>query len=280
MYICIIDIMKKIYFNLLIILIIIGCKSKTTDAGNGVGINEMSVYGIVVETIYTEDVLFSVQGLAGVSIVVNGDTLAITDIAGNYSIEFQQEGHYTLYAQKDGYVYDSQTVNLYDQIELQRDFYLQKDNEVSHGWHAFNMGARISIDSDGLSLYSLGLREAYATKRIKLANNLIYSFSAKVKKDIMTQTIYFAVQPQINGNEWQYQSWMLDEWRDCIIEYEINDTTVLDSTLVYQDEVITDTLYIYPDSVDVVLKIGVEGNTDHPAGSFKDIIIREINDGK
>ncbi len=270
--------MKKIFIVCIICILLLSCKEKLTEAGSNGNSGKMFLYGTVVETVYTDDVLFSVKGLAEVVLVIGADTLAVTDETGFFRFEIKNEGIFSVYAHKDGYLYESKNINIRKGEQLERGFYLQRDDEISHGWNAFNMGARISIDSEGLALYSLGLREAYATKSIILDNHKSYIFSARVKKDVMTGEISFAVRPQISDCEWVYQTWMLDGWRHCVIEYELNDLTVIDSVLVYQGDAVTDTVYVYPDTVTVVLKIVVDGNTDHPAGSFTDIKV--IEEGK
>jgi len=92
----------------------------------------------------------------------------------------------------------------------------------------------------------------------------------------MTQRIYFGVQPQIAGGIWVYDSIQVDGWRNSLIRMQINDTTVVDSLLIYDGEVLIDTIYIYPESIDVVMKIGAEFGTNFPTAYFNEIrVIKE-----
>ena len=258
----------------LIILLTLSCAKETIGPNGNDSNGRTRIYGQVVETFYTPEILFSVKGLEGVNIKVGNQVVTQTNAEGKFNFYLNEHGVYTIYAEKNHYDSDSEQVNTITGDNLERNFYLRRENEGPHGWNAFPMtitGARLSITNEGLSLFSLGYNQIYATKTFKLANNHHYKFLAKIKKDVMTQRVYFAVQPQIDDYDWIYQSWQVDNWRDCIIDYFINDTTIIDT--IYVDN---DPLYIYPDSVVVVLKIGAELGSFSPTGYFKDIkVIKE-----
>lgn len=270
---------KKFNFYIfLLFLVLMACTEKTTEPGSGNGNNSKSiiVHGRIVETFYSDEVIFSVVPLKDVVLSIGEDILAVSDPDGKYKLVFNEEGYYTINVSKTGYYTESKNVVILKGNHLERDFYLQREGEGSHGWHSFSIGARTEICADGLALFSLGFREAYAIRNLRVKNNSTYIFKAKVKKDVMTRRIFFSLKPKLTVDDWITQSWQLDDWRNCEIKYSFNDKTIIDTIYTYIENEISDTIYVYPDSLDIVLKIGVEDNTNFPVGYFTDIkIIKE-----
>jgi hypothetical protein len=232
--------------------------------------NQIVIYGRVVETYYTANIIFSVRPLAGVDIKVADQPIATTDNNGEYHIHLHKEAYYTIVAEKEGYFPESTSRQAYLGNKYEMDFYLEQLDEDHHDWGAFNQYARISITADGLCLYSLGNSEIYATRTVTLPNQKTYKFSAKMKKDPVAREIYFGIRPQINGVNPIYDRCNISGWHPSEIVFAVNDTTVID----YED--IGGTLMpIYNQFVDVVLEIGVSSTGDYPIGYFNHIKVED-----
>jgi len=230
------------------------------------------VFGKVIETHYTNDILFSTKPVCDVHIFYNNEIVAVSNLKGEYSFCLDNYGYYTFTAKKNGYLEGSRSLYINNK-KNGVDFRLERKNEVHHGWSPFpatTNGPILEVTGEGLCLYSRGGMQIYATKTVRVQNNKNYAFSAKVLKDKSTKQIYFGIQPLIKDSNWVYQLWNLDGWRSCLIHQKINDTTIIDS--IFVDKV--GYLYVYPDSVDVVLKIGADYN-DFPVGYFTNIVIKK-----
>ena len=228
------------------------------------------VYGHVVETYYTEEIIFSTRPVVDAAIFYDGEIIAMSNHKGEYDICLWHEGYYGFIAEKSGYFSESRSRYINNRRN-KIDFWLERLDEPHHGWGAFpaiTNGPVLEITAEGLSLYSRSGHEIYATKTVTLPNNGLYKFKANMLKDVATAEIYFGIQPQIKDSEWLYQTWNLNGWRPGLIEKRIYDTTIIDSHYVEG----VGFLYEYPAHVDVVLKIGVNSG-DLPAGHFNNIII-------
>ena len=268
--------MRK-YLLIIFVLLTISCSEYPTRSKDR---NRIKIDGRVVETHYTDSLLFSVRALSEVSLRLNHDILAETNKEGRYSFYIGKEGQYYLFAEKSDYKSHSTYLNVIKGDKLKRDFYLEKRDEPAHGWLTFPMtsdGGEIFITADGLCLTSRGRAEVYAIKTITVKNQKTYRFISSMRKDPNTQLIYFGVQPQIKGLDWVYEPTNLNNWRESIISCFINDTTIIGIDYIYDNAgAIIDTVYIYPETVDVVLKIGVELGSDFPTGYFREIKIEGV----
>ena len=265
--------MKKIVYIFLMVFWV-SCSGNLTESQKNS--NKIRVEGQIVETYYSQDIIFSVLPLSEVRLRVNHDFVAETNREGKYSFYIHEAGQYHLFAEKNHYKTKSTVLSVIKGDRLKRDFYLERQDESSStGWSPTPMptgGGHVSITAEGLTIYSSGRDEVFATKTISLKNNRDYKFTASMKKDPLTHVIYFAVQPQMPGGIWKEDRTNLNNWRQGSISYFINDTTVIDMSYIYDDEgAIIDTVYVYPENVDVVLKIGVELGTDFPIGYFREI---------
>ena len=262
--------MKRIHY-LLLILLIVSCSENRIDPYN----NRIRVEGRVVETYYSENIIFSVRPLINVKLRIGDTYITETNGEGKYNFNLYKDGQYYLFAEKENYRTNSMRLDLIKGIYRERDFHLEKVDEGSHGWVTFPAtgdGGKVAITADGLCIFSGGREHVYATKTIRVANNNTYRFIANLRKDPATQMIYFAIMLQIPGHEWIYDYWNINNWRISEIVQKINDTTILDVSYIYDDDGnIIDTVYTYPEFVDVVLKIGVEQGTNFPTGYFREI---------
>jgi|GEM_PF-2835855 len=242
--------------------------------------DKIRVEGRIVETYYDTDTIFSVRPLSGVNLRLDYNILTETNNNGYYKAILHKIGAYTLFAEKYNYKTKQTHLNVILGDKLVRDFYLERLDEHPIGWQTFPMsldGGKLMITADGLTLTSGGKNDVYAVKDIKLKNHQSYKFTASMKKDPLTRLIYFAIQPQIKGSDWIYDSTNLNNWREAIISFNINDTSIVDMSYIYDDAgVVIDTLFVYPDSVDVLLKIGAEQGSDFPIGYFREIKIKGL----
>ena len=266
--------MKKMIFYCMMLLLI-SCSDN--PFGWWKNPNKIIVEGRVVETFYTNNIIFSVVPLAGVEMRLGHEIVDVTDNYGRYSFTLLNKNEYMLYAEKSGYITKSMKLDLVSGPYKERDFHLERVDETSPGWLSSpptSDGARIMITADGLCVYSLGKSEVFATKTINLPNNKSYRFVSSVLKDQATQYIYFGVQPQISGHAWVTDSTNLNRWREIGVYLYINDTRIIRVDNVYDnDGNLIGTVNVYPETVDVVLKIGVEGGTNYPIGYFREIRI-------
>ncbi|MCL2064126.1 MAG: carboxypeptidase-like regulatory domain-containing protein [Candidatus Cloacimonetes bacterium] len=229
------------------------------------------------ETFYSNSIIFSVQPLPEVNLRIGNDYIAETDINGRYRFQIGSPGEYYLFAEKSGYLGESSRLDLIKGDKILRDFYLPRVNEDAHGWFRFpatSDGGQVNITADGLCIFSRGRDHVYATKVISVPNNRTYRFIANMKKDPNTQYIYFGVQPQIAGYEWKEDYINLDGWRISEIDYHIFDTTTKEVSYIFDEAGnVLDTVNLYPENVNVVLKIGVQLGTNYPLGFFREIRI-------
>ena len=251
----------------ILLLLIISCATEPEDKHR-----DVFVYGPVVETYYNEQIIFSTKPVLDASILYNDQIVAVSNHLGKFDFCIGHYGYFTFISQKEGYLPESRTRYINNKTS-HIDFYLQKPDESHHGWGPFpatSNGPDLEVTPDGLSLYSRGDNHIYATKTITLENNQSYKFKADVLKDPLAREIYFGIIPQIKDSGEQIVTKTINGWQLCLIAEQLNDTTKLDSIEVGHGEY----SYIYPDSVDVVLKIGVEG-IDMPIGYFNYIIIEK-----
>jgi len=218
--------------------------------------NKIRVEGRVVETYYSNSVIFSVVPLNNVRLRLGESFITETDELGRYRFDMYKDGIYYLFAEKNNYKTKSMRLDLINGPYTGRDFHLERDDEDSPGWLSFpatSDGGRTIITADGLSVYSLGREEVYAIKTITLSKNKTYRFYVNLRKDPSTQLIYFAVQPQIPGHPWITETTNLDKWQNIVVTCSIN----IDNQDI--------------ETVDVTLKVGVSGGTDYPIGYFREI---------
>ena len=264
--------MKYLLFSMIVVLIFTSCADIITGGKK----KKVNISGYVVETFYDEDTIFSVRGLADVGIFHAGAVVAATNSYGRYRLYLPRDGWTTLRAEKENYRSDAQTFELRRDEHRIIDLWLEREDEQSHGWSPFSYGltgGHLMITPKGLTLYGYGREFLYATRLIELPNNATYRFSAKVLKDVLSQSIYFEVLPQIPEHRGMRQTWTLDKWQRCSFSMEINHVM---KELVYENGVVVDTLFIRPPTVDVVLKVGVGGATQNPLGYFNEIrVVRE-----
>ena len=257
-----------VFWLFILLLFIVSCATEPHDKNC-----RAHVYGHAVETYYSEEIVFSTKPVAGASIFYNNEIVAMTNQKGEYDFCLPHYGYFTFISQKMGYLPKSATLYINNKAS-HIDFYLEKPEERHHGWGAFpatSNGPDLEVTADGLSLYSRGDNYIYATQTVTLENGRHYKFIADVKKDVISREISFGIIPQIKDASAQIMTRTINGWQKCLIEDFLYDTTKLDSTLV-EEGVYS---YTYPDSVDVVLKIGVEG-IDLPIGYFNFIkIIKE-----
>jgi hypothetical protein len=98
-----------------------------------------------------------------------------------------------------------------------------------------------------------------------------------MRKDPTTHLIYFGVQPQIADFDWIYEYVNITGWRDRIIQLYINDSSPIGEDYINDDEGnLIEKLYIYPETVNVTLKIGAQFGTNVPTGYFREIKIEEL----
>jgi len=265
--------MRYFIIALTVLLAFTSCGDLLTESRKKKKVN---VSGTVVETFFDERTIFSVRGLANASIVHAGEVVTMTDSNGRYGLYLRQGGWITVRAEKANYRSAARTFFLNVDEHRIADFWLEREDEESHGWHPFSegqTGGQLEITPKGLTLFEYNRESLYATKLIELPNNNTYRFSANVMKDIMSQRIFFEVLPQIPDHSGRRQTMTVNGWQRCSFALEINHVI---KELVYENGVIVDTLFIHPPNVDVVLKIGVGGGTRNPQGYFNEIrVVRE-----
>jgi len=232
------------------------------------------VYGMVVETMYTEEMIFAAIPLPGVHVMVGPHVIMSTNRYGEYKFYIKEEGNHTISFRKEDFKTEYLTLyNVRKGDKLLREVYLEKLDEQYHGWNFFPMGqVDSSITPDGLRLSSNTTQQLYATQTVTLKNMLEYKFTAMLMRHKgLTKTVYFGMKPQIDNDEdWVYDRIEANGWRPCIIRQYIFDNTKIDSTMIdgkYE--------YRYPETVDVVLKLGVEYGSDTPTGYFNFIKIEK-----
>ena len=263
--------MKKIVY-ILLFLFILSCSENPFRSGNS---KKIRVEGKVVETFYSERVVFSVRPLPSVNLLIGATVVTETGNDGRYRIHIEKPGEYILFAQKSDYLSKSMRLDLLSGVYRERDFHLERLHEEPHGWWTFPAtgdGGRVAITGEGLCIFSGGRDHVYATKTISVPNNRHYTFVANLRKDPATELIYWGVHPQIEGYNWKEDIYNINGWRKSEISYTINDTTVVDIDYIYDEEGnIIDVIYIYPETVEVVIKIGVQLGTNYPTGFFQEI---------
>ena len=271
--------MKYFAFAMIILLLLTSCADFPTSSRR----KKVNVSGYVVETYFPDtNTIFSVRGVHLAAITFGGEVIAVTNPRGKYQLFIPRDGDVTLRAEKEGYFFAKRDFILRKDEHRIMDFWLEREDEECHGWSAFSEGltlGQIQITPNGLTLI-VGAREPshggrehlYATKLIELPNHATYTFTAKVNKDIMSDYIFFEALPLITGHRGQRHTWTIDKWQLCSVTVEVNDTTVIGTENIYDEEGdIVGIKEIYPPMVDIVLKIGVGGGTRSPQGYFNNI---------
>ena len=258
----------------ILVLLIMSCSKKLTESDNS---NLINLKGTIVKVVSNENSFYTVTGLETATITLEpGHKVVMTDNNGNYSFPGLEAGFYSLTVSKDGYYNTSDQFDLTNISNKIKNYYLERMNYSIPIWqhHPFGVnGGVISVGAEGLYVFSHGSKEVFGFIDKKYKNQTQYEFQCDMLKDPSTTRVgFFTTITYPYGIDEMGEYFNLDQWKHSIQTIDIFDKTIIDSQLVYDDnDEVIDTLYTYPDSVIVSIRLKAEGGLTQ--GVFNNIKI-------